>query len=86
MARNALYIPEMGHNLIAPMILREAGFSVNEEVTHSADAPTVDHHSIYDDGSKLRIHLQLKGIFSYFNTQKLTITEMEKWEDHKVIF
>ena len=29
-ACNALYIPAMGHNLIASMILREAGLSVNE--------------------------------------------------------
>ena len=48
-ACNALYIPAMGHNLIASMILQEAGLSGNEEVKHGVDAPTVNNHSIYDD-------------------------------------
>ena len=50
------------------------------------DTPTVEHHNIYDDDSKLRIRLQLKGIFLYFNMRKLTIKEMENWEEHEVIF
>ena len=29
-ARHALYVPTMGHNLIPPFLLREAGFAVNE--------------------------------------------------------
>ncbi len=79
-ARNALFIPSMDHNLIAPIIMREAGLKVNEEAKRSADVPTIEHHSIYDDESDLRIHLQLKGIFSYFQTRKLTNVEMENWD------
>ena len=81
-ACNALSILSMGHNLIAPIILREAGLSVNKEVKCSRDTPTVKHHSIYDDNSKLRIRLQLKGVFSYFNMRRLTIKEVENWEEH----
>ena len=85
-ARNALFIPAMDHNLIAPMILREAGLTVNEVAKRSAEIPSVEHHSIFDEESKLRIHLQLKGIFSCFETRALTMDEMENWEDHEVIF
>ena len=59
---------------------------MNEDAKCSAETPSVEHHSIYDDESKLRIHLQLKGIFSYFDTRALTKKEMENWEDHDVIF
>ena len=86
MARNALYIPAMGHNLTSPIILQEAGLSVNEDAKRSTDTPTVKDHSIYDDDSKSRIHLQLKGIFSYLNMRKLTIKEMKNWEEYGVIF
>ena len=30
--------------------------------------------------------MQLKVIFLYFNTRKLTTTELENWKDHEVIF
>ena len=48
----------MGHTLIAPVILREAGLSVNEE--RSADAPAVNCHSIYYDDSKFEDPLAAK--------------------------
>ena len=85
-ARNALHIPSMDHNLIAPMIMREAGLIVDEQAKRSAECPSVEHHSIYDADTQLRIHLQLKGIFSHFQTRELTIEEMEHWADHEVIF
>ena len=51
---------------------------MNEEAKRNVESPTVDLHSIYDDETKLRIHLQLKGIFSYFKMMKLTINEIKK--------
>ena len=86
-AHNALYIPAMEHSSIAPVILREAGLSVNEDAKGSLDTPTVEHHRhIYDDDEKMRIHLQLKSIFLYLNMRKLTIKEMENQEEHEVVF
>ena len=77
--RNALYLPQMDHNLIPPFIMRAAGVNVSDVAKiHCAD-PTVDDHCIiFGDGGKddLRIPLQLQGIFSYFHTRIPTKTEL----------
>ena len=63
MMKDTLHIPQMDHNLITPSILREADFKMNGEVELHADNPMIDHHTIHDGKTKLRIHLQLKGVY-----------------------
>ena len=77
----------MGHNLIPPFILREAGLYVDETPKFQlASNASIDNHCIHDPESNLRIHLQLNGIFSYFNTRPLTVDEQMHWEDYDVVF
>ena len=59
---------------------------VNGEIKFHASIPLIDHHVIYDDETKLWIHLQLKDVFSYFPTRELSSQECENWEDYEVIF
>ena len=70
---NALHVPAMINNLIPPFIMREAGLIVNTLPKCQAQGqgiePTEDHHSIYFKNDKLRIPLDLWGIFSYFATE-----------------
>jgi len=85
--RNALYIPTMGHNLIPPFILREAGLWVDETPKFQlADKATIDNYCMHDPETGLRIHLQLNGIFSYFPTRPLTVDEQYHWDNYPVIF
>ena len=84
--KNTLHIPQIYHNLITPFILWEADLKVSGEANIHADNPTIDHHAIYDYETKLRIDLQLKGIFSHFPTRELSSQECENWEDCEVIF
>ena len=41
----------------------EGGFEDEWGGKLHADIPMIHHHAIYDDETKLRIHLQLKGVF-----------------------
>ena len=50
------------------------------------DKPTIDDHYIYDEKMKLRIPLQLYGIFSYFPTRALTLDEMPNCDQIEHIF
>jgi hypothetical protein len=77
--KNGLLIPMMGHNLIPPFLIRKAGLILDETPKHQTPCPSIDNHSIRDQRSGLRIHLQLNGIFSYFNTRPLE--EQENWMD-----
>lgn len=76
--RNVLCILNMDHNLIPPFILREAGHTVNECPKFQSVQPSIDDHCIILDGidSKVRVPLQLHGIFSYFHTRKPTHDEV----------
>ena len=85
-ARNALHIPTNSHNLVPPFLMREAGLLVDEEPKCQAPQPTIENHSIFDEGTGLRIHLKLNGIFSYFPTRAPTDAEVENWEDYEVIW
>ena len=77
--RNSLHIPEMNQNLISPLMLREAGIQVDEMPKLHATEPTQEYHSIYYSDTKLRIHIKLKGVFSYFPCSKLTHDKTENW-------
>ena len=84
--RNALLIPTMDHNLIPPFLIREAGLFLDETPKYHASLPTVSNHSIIDSDTGMHIHLDLNGIFSYFLTRKLTLDEMESWDQYPVVF
>ena len=71
-ARNALHVPTMSHNLVPPFILREAGIVVDDVPKIHQEEPDVTHHSLYFSGPGLRIPLALWGVFSYFPTRKPT--------------
>ena len=75
--RNALYIPEISHNLLPPFILREAGVIFDECPKSQAEHPTVENHSLFFPESDLRIHLELNGTFSSFTTRRPTEDELE---------
>ena len=74
---NALYVPELQHNLIPPFLLREAGIIVNECPKIQTDHPSIEDHSLYFEEDDLRIHLGLQGIFSYFSTKYPTPDEIQ---------
>jgi hypothetical protein len=68
--RNDLYVLSMKHHLIPPFVMREGGVEVND-VPKFQVAPIkrgLEDHSLYFEKSRLRIHLKLEGIFSYFET------------------
>jgi hypothetical protein len=75
--RNALLIPTMSHNLLPPFLVCYAGLFLDESPKHQAMLPTMDNHLIYDLRTRMRIHLQLQGIFSLFPTCPLSLEESE---------
>ena len=75
-ARNALSIPTMEHNLIPPFIMRAGGATVNDTAKTHCNDPTVDNHCIIFKNADLKIPLQLSGTFSYFHTRLPTIKEL----------
>ena len=85
-ARNALSVPSMDHNLFPAFILREAGLIVNETAKIHCDNPSVENHSIFDEESGLRIPLSLNGIFSVFQTRAPSEKEIEEIENYQTIF
>ena len=84
--RNVLYIASIKHNLITPLILREAILTVSDIPKIHCDETTIEDHSIYDERTKLRVPLQLDGIFSYFPTRALTLDEMQNCDQIEHIF
>ena len=76
--RNALYLPHLRNNLIAPFIMRSASVTINERPKIHCDDPTVDNYCAKFDDSDLRIPLKLNGIFSYFQSRKPTIEELHE--------
>ena len=84
--KNALHVASMNHNLIPPFIMEEAGLDVNAKAKiHSKDL-CVSDHSIYDSETELRIPLKLRGIFSYFNTRRLTSDEIVNCQEYPTIY
>lgn len=84
--KNALYCPDMDYNLIPPFILREAGLIVNETPKFHCKHPTIEDHSIYSEPHDLRIHLQLHGTFSYFDSRKPTVQEIKDADEDDLIW
>ena len=71
--RRGLYVPSMTHNLLPPLMLREAGIHINEVPKIHVTSPTEEHN--------FRIPLSLHGTFSYFPTSKPNTQELEEPED-----
>ena len=46
-ARNALYVESMDHNLVPPLIMREAGLEVDEQAKIHTPQPSKENHSVY---------------------------------------
>ena len=77
---NALYVESMQSNLIPPFIMREHGIRVcNTAKIHISDPDVDDHAIIIED--HLRMPLQLHGTFSYFQTRKPTLNELNENDD-----
>ena len=77
----------MGHNLIPPFVMREAGVKAHEVPRiHCGDEVDKNSHSIIVAGEPdLRIPLRLRGIFSYFPTRALHEKEIESCDDYETI-
>ena len=80
--RNALYFKEMGHNLLAPFIMRLVGLEVNEQPKFMTRKPTICHHLLYFPSSDIRLPLSIKGIVSYLHTRKPTLNEYSNIKTH----
>jgi hypothetical protein len=64
--RNALLISSMDHNLLPPFLVREASLFLDKTPKFQSTALSLENHTIHDEQTGLRIHLQLNGTFSYF--------------------
>ena len=83
---NFLSVTSMDHNLVPPFFLRKAGLiSNNKTKIHCKDA-SVDDHSFLDEGTGLRIHVTLIGMFSVFESSSLTDEEIENAENYPTVF
>ena len=69
--RNVLNVPEIKHNLLPPFIVREAGHFLDECPKFQSSSPAVSNHS------EIQIHFGLINTFSFFNTRKSTMSELE---------
>jgi hypothetical protein len=84
--RNALSIPSMGHNLIPSFLLREAGLALDKTPKFQLDMPMINNHAIVDYVTRMRIHLKLNGIFSYFTTHNPLQEEIDHWDTYPIVF
>ena len=84
--RNALLIPSMSHNLLPPFLIREASLFLDETPKFQSTDLSLDNHTIYDEETGMKIHLQLNGTFSYFPTRPLTLEEQETWDEFPVVY
>ena len=80
-SRNALHVISMMNNMIPPFLMQEAGIMVYDTPKIQLDNPTVKDHSICFQEIRLRIPLQLWGVFSYFLTSKPTYEDMTYSEE-----
>ena len=86
-AKNALHISSMKHNLIPPFIMWEAGLVVNDVPRiHCGENVTRESHSIIDEETGFRIPLRLRGIFSCFDTRSVTPDEVDNCTEMDVVY
>ena len=74
---NALHIPTMQNNLIPPFIMRAGGVIVNKKPKVQCIYPGVNDYCILFPDADVKIHLQLHGIFSCFDTRIPLIDELD---------
>ena len=84
--RNDLHIPSMKHNYISTFILMGSGLTVRKVPNIRCDEPMLKYHSIYDDVTKLRIHLKFDDILFYLPTRALTLEEMQRCDEIEHVF
>ena len=75
--RNGIYVPSMTNNLIPPFLRREAGVAVNDKPKIHTEDLTVNDHALLFRETGFRIPLSIHGIFSFFQTTKPTIKELQ---------
>ena len=66
---NAIYVHTIEHNLLQPLILREALIKCNDTLNIHVEGPGVDDHDLSFAYINLHIPLQLWGILFYFHTR-----------------
>jgi hypothetical protein len=76
----------MDHNLLPPFLVREASLFLDETPEFQSTEVSLENHTIYNEVTSLRIHLQLNGTFLYFVTRSLTLEEQENWESYPVVY
>lgn len=87
----AILIPDLQHNLLCPMQLRDNGILVNDEPKYLMANAEENHHAItiqnhvMEDGEVFRIPLSLHGVTSYFTTRKPSKEEFESTPDELCI-
>jgi hypothetical protein len=59
--KNALLIPTMGHSLIPPFLIREAGLILDETPKHQTSCPSIDNNSIRDQRTGLSTTLRSRS-------------------------
>ena len=66
--------------------MREAGIKNNDVPKIHCNDPDVSGHTLYFEEKKLRMPLQLNGIFSHFQCQTPTEEDIESCDETKVLF
>ena len=83
---NALYVPEMHHNLVPPFVVRRKGNVINDVPKIQCRDPTEDDHAICFADTGVRITLQLINTTSYFDSVRPTLHEVtEAMEDDTIL-
>ena len=85
-ARNALHVDSMGHNLVPPFIMRKAGLEVDERAKIHTPQPSKEQHSVYCREIDLRIPLKIEGIVLVFETRRLNATVIAESGEYDIVF
>ena len=84
--RNALCVPTMEINLMPFVILREAGFILNDTQQMHCDEPSVEGLSLFDEESGLKISFTLNEMLSVVASQPLDEQEVASAENYQTVF
>ena len=82
-ARNAMYVESMEHNLVPPFIMRKAGLEVDEQAKIHTPQPSKEHHSVYCKEIDLIIPLKIEEIFWCSKQGDLSRIESPRFEHQK---